>query len=291
MKLIPALSTHVFAFRALDEDLIGIAAAAGFRAVEIFAAPQHLDIRDARRAVRLCGAIEREGMRLLAIHAPFYEDLDGLYAGRFFSLGDPAPESRARAAETVRTLMPLAAEVGSPHIVLHAGHPVPERPRIDILIEEVDRAASAAGDFTGRLLLENTPRTGLAIADLAAVGDALDAERTGFCIDVGHLNLEAPLSWENDDDLFRVLERTHHFHVHDNHGQKDEHLPPGKGSIDWEAMAERLGGNSAAHTAGFALELRDSSRGERAADEVLHESLDGVSGPVLRLLQQEGIRP
>ena len=29
-------------------------------------------------------------------------------------------------------------------------------------------------------------------------------------------------------------------HTHDNHGERDDHFPPGDGRIDWEAMLREL---------------------------------------------------
>ena len=34
----------------------------------------------------------------------------------------------------------------------------------------------------------------------------------------------------------RFSKRIEHIHISDNHGKEDEHLPLGKGSIDWNAM-------------------------------------------------------
>jgi len=34
-------------------------------------------------------------------------------------------------------------------------------------------------------------------------------------------------------DLFRIVEFRTHFHLHDNNGSKDEHLPLGNGKIDF----------------------------------------------------------
>ena len=35
-------------------------------------------------------------------------------------------------------------------------------------------------------------------------------------------------------------DRISHVHIHDNMGKKDEHLPLGKGTIDWKLVMEKL---------------------------------------------------
>ncbi len=57
-----------------------------------------------------------------------------------------------------------------------------------------------------------------------------------ICFDVGHKNFLTP--------KFELLKEYYQFvevlHLHDNHGQKDEHLVCGKGNIDWQSFAKEL---------------------------------------------------
>ena len=53
----------------------------------------------------------------------------------------------------------------------------------------------------------------------------------GFCFDSGHANITGEL-----DILERYLDRLFLTHLHDNHGEKDEHLLPGQGTMDWEQI-------------------------------------------------------
>lgn len=54
--------------------------------------------------------------------------------------------------------------------------------------------------------------------------------------DVGHANTNGNL----DAFCKLVLPRASHLHIHDNYGKCDEHLPLGKGSIDWEKVLPRI---------------------------------------------------
>jgi len=59
----------------------------------------------------------------------------------------------------------------------------------------------------------------------------------GICLDTGHthasgLNLAEEIRAAGADLL--------NIHIHDNHGQSDEHLRPGRGTIDWDAFLSAL---------------------------------------------------
>lgn len=74
-------------------------------------------------------------------------------------------------------------------------------------------------------------RFGAIIPELHEVIDAVGADNFGICIDTGHTNLFGlPLG-----EAFRQTgDRLIATHVHDNHGSRDEHIEPMRGTIDWE---------------------------------------------------------
>jgi sugar phosphate isomerase/epimerase len=57
-----------------------------------------------------------------------------------------------------------------------------------------------------------------------------------MCFDIGHAHIE-----DGVETSFETMrERVVTTNVHDNHGEKDEHLLPFEGTIDWEAALEAL---------------------------------------------------
>lgn len=58
----------------------------------------------------------------------------------------------------------------------------------------------------------------------------------GMTFDVGHANTNANL----DAFCKLILPHARHLHIHDNHGKYDEHLPLGKGSIDWARVMPKI---------------------------------------------------
>lgn len=67
-------------------------------------------------------------------------------------------------------------------------------------------------------------------------------EHVGMIFDVGHANLYLNRTPEDNLNLVEYMKqlpfKIYEIHVTDNHGQKDEHLIPGEGNIDYTQMYE-----------------------------------------------------
>ena len=61
----------------------------------------------------------------------------------------------------------------------------------------------------------------------------------GICIDVGHANL-SKYGYSVGRYLDEFSEKLVHLHLADNFGQKDDHLAPGEGTIDWKMVLSKL---------------------------------------------------
>ncbi len=60
-------------------------------------------------------------------------------------------------------------------------------------------------------------------------------EGVGMTIDFGHANTLGRV------EMFRkVIDKANHLHIHDNHGSRDEHLPIGSGTIDWDTLSNDI---------------------------------------------------
>jgi sugar phosphate isomerase/epimerase len=75
-------------------------------------------------------------------------------------------------------------------------------------------------------LLCRTPHETLGMAESAGAG---------ITFDVGHAN-----TMKNTADFLKEKAKFTHVHIHDNHGKKDEHLEPGKGTVDWGLVLPEL---------------------------------------------------
>ena len=98
--------------------------------------------------------------------------------------------------------------------------------------KEIERYSAIGVQVVLENLLERTPD---AMAQLAT---AVDNDHFGLCLDVGHVNVFSEVS---PSVWVEVLgDHLKHIHLHDNHGQRDEHLPVGEGTIDFDAFFRTL---------------------------------------------------
>jgi sugar phosphate isomerase/epimerase len=73
---------------------------------------------------------------------------------------------------------------------------------------------------------------------LVALADLLGPEQAGVCVDTGH----AALGDLGPRRAIRMAgQRLITTHLQDNLGQRDDHMPPGDGNIDWDDVAAALG--------------------------------------------------
>lgn len=64
--------------------------------------------------------------------------------------------------------------------------------------------------------------------------DRIGHPNMGICLDIGHFNICGKISI--NDWICRLGSRLRHVHAHDNHGTRDEHLPLGEGTIDFDGF-------------------------------------------------------
>lgn len=107
---------------------------------------------------------------------------------------------------------------------------------------------------------------------LVALVDALGSEVAGVCIDTGHAHLVSEFG--AGKALRMAGERLITTHLQDNHGDWDEHLPPGYGTIDWDDVAAALG--ECGYAGCLLLELTDQPPDDRRERGVGQEIRDGA---------------
>ena len=80
-----------------------------------------------------------------------------------------------------------------------------------------------------------------------------------FNFDIGHAILaDGPEAERIEKGFAPLRELAVSAHIHDNHGEKDEHLPPYDGTIDWESAVKALKSAPEADLP-FTLELKENT--------------------------------
>jgi sugar phosphate isomerase/epimerase len=100
---------------------------------------------------------------------------------------------------------------------------------------EVVRIADYAAKFGVRLAVENIFDSIWCLDRiLEEMGDDPEETNIGICIDVGHAAVSKDAGREPVCNYIdRYAGQLVHLHLHDNRGERDEHLIPGEGTIDW----------------------------------------------------------
>jgi len=89
--------------------------------------------------------------------------------------------------------------------------------------------------------------------------DAVNSNSFSLCMDIGHMNVFSELS--PSDWVKKMDKRLQYVHLHDNNGEKDEHLPVGKGNIDFESFFNSI--KNTGNDIIIALELDNSTLEEK----------------------------
>jgi len=253
------LSTHLLVHGPLDAAALRALRATGHDTVEVWLAEPHVPWREPGACERFRAALADHGLSAGTVHLPFYPSVPELKElGRKWSVLDPDPAARGEAVRGAADGLRAAALLGARGAVLHLGW---QRDAWDGRAHGRAREAVAAllpvARAAGvRLLLENIISAGTRVPALLALLDETDPQgEAGICLDLGHAHVDGGVLAE----LEAALPRLAHLHVHDNDGSEDAHLAPGRGTIPWPAVLQRL--RDAGYDAGGALELRDLSRG------------------------------
>ncbi len=234
----------------------------GFSLVEICSFPRHLDYHDLGKVEAAARRMDELGMEAYSFHAPFAEHID------ISSLDESA---RNGALREILQAAEAAARLRVRHLVIHPGpehahHPPAEEllHRLRNVVQVLNRVADRCRELRVNLVLENKlPHLlfGNAGEMLWILGEISSLE-VGACLDTGH----AFLSDDLHHLLYKLSGHLKMIHAHDNSGHGDDHLPPGKGKIDWSAFVGEL--RRTRFPGAVILELA----GGRPAEEILADA-------------------
>lgn len=230
------LSTHLFHGSRLSSSHLTLAARHGFTALEIYATRSHFDYRDPVHVDAVGQALADSGLQLHSLHAPTTTSFTAGVWGPTLSLAAADEALRLQAVEETLAALAVARRVPFRHMVVHLGVPAPEaspalnqRAALQRSLEALGEAAEPLGVGLALEIIPNPLSHPAAIVTL--IEDVLDHSAFGICVDTGHAHL-----WGDVVEAIEICSgHIHTTHLHDNHGRRDEHLLPGRGTIDWGA--------------------------------------------------------
>ena len=279
-----SLSTHLFVFRDLDESIVSLFPKFGFLTAELWAMPPHFPYADPGAAGEISSLLARHGVRVASLHAPLYPDVRSYKKDRWYSLSSEDESHRRESVGAVAAAGTWLARNGGGTLVLHTGFPLENwYPRrwgsfLGSLNELLD---AVPGNV--RFAVENTPIPSGRVEIVMDIVARYPEDRVGVCLDLGHAHIEGDVGNAIRESAPRLI----HVHASDNHGDRDDHLVPGRGGIPWKEVYALL--REIGFPGPFTVELRDTTGGDdphdRSFEEILGEcrsalaSFQGEGGP------------
>jgi sugar phosphate isomerase/epimerase len=238
------LSTYLFISRKLTPELIGQIRDGGFNELEIFCSRAHFDYASRQEVRALAGLLEAKQMKLNSLHAPTSKDSSATReSGQPLSVCEVEKVRRIEAMDEFKRAIDVSEDLPFSRMVLHMGGSREEAdPRKrDAAFSTLEHLVLHAHHAGVTLAVENTTSEMGEPAYLRAFVDETRLTGLRFNFDVGHANLaDGPAEERLERSFAPMKDLVASLHLHDNHGDKDEHLLPYEGSIDWGAAIPLL---------------------------------------------------
>jgi sugar phosphate isomerase/epimerase len=255
--MLRAASTYVYVKHLLHPGLLDSMVRAGAEAIEIFGAKDHFDYTD-RHQVREIADWFRDGRaRFNSLHAPMYPDKEwGASGAHPVNIAEPDRKRRIESMDEVKRALEVAEQAPFRFLVQHVGVSGEDfnRRKADAALESLEHLRAFARPLGVTICVENIPNelsTPEQLMDLLRAGHFEDL---GVCLDVGHAHIMGGVP-----QAYEVLSaRIRTTHLHDNAQDRDAHLLPGDGSIDWKETVRLIA--EAPQVPPFLLELNGEGR-------------------------------
>ena len=238
------LSTYLFVSRKLTRDLISQIGGAGFSGVEIFCSRSHFDYTNRAEIQNIAGALADAKLKLVSLHAPTSRDLCATReGGQPLSICEVERVRRIEAMDELKRAIDVAEELPFSRMIFHMGgsRETADPRKRDAAFSSLEHLILHAKHVGVTICVENTTSE---MGSPAYLRSFIDETRlTGLRInfDTGHAHLaDGPEENRLAESFEPLRELIAGAHIHDNHGEKDEHLPPYEGSIDWAAAVDLL---------------------------------------------------
>jgi sugar phosphate isomerase/epimerase len=153
--------------------------------------------------------------------------------------------------DEIKRAIEIAEQIPFRFLVQHIGVGGEEfdEKRLDAAMTSVEHLKAFAKPLGVTIVLENIPNELSTPERLVEFVNITHFDDVGFCFDIGHAHMMG--SVEESFSLMKKHIRT--THLHDNNKDRDAHLWPGDGSINWTQALELL--RTAPHVPPLMLEI------------------------------------
>ncbi len=232
------ISTHLYAIEILDGYKLKNLKEAGFNLIELYANIPHLNYLSTKTVKELASNITDLGLEINSIHSPFYENLDELFKGNWLSISATDEKLRKLSVDLVKRSIAMIEYINFDCAVIHLTAPGEDKALNNekACMKSLEELLPFSVSSGIKLAIENIPSTLGKSTNVVKTVKTLNSPEVGICFDSGHSNLEDNIGIS----LELLKDHIITTHLHDNDGNKDEHLPPEEGNIDWLSLFERM---------------------------------------------------
>lgn len=239
--MLKAISSHVFLKQRLHPGLLDAFARAGAQGVELFAARQHFDYTSRTHVRELADWFRSNTVEPFSMHAPLFADNEmGRGGTPAINVIHPEKARRIDGMDEIKRALEVAEQIPLRFLIIHLG----ERedtwgPRaLEHAITALEHLRAFASPLGVKLLVENLQGDVATPAHLLEILNVGHLDSIGVCLDVGHANLADGVPAA----IAELKDRIRSTHLHDNKGDRDAHLWPGDGTIQWDDAMQELRG-------------------------------------------------
>lgn len=230
--MLRAMSSYVFIKERLHPGLLDAMVGGGAEAIEIFGARGHFDYHDRAHVREIAGWFRDNGVQFNSVHAPMYSDIEwGRTGAPPVNIADRERKRRVEAMDEIKRALEVAEQLPFRFLVQHVGVGNEEfdAHKFEAAITSIEHLRAFARPLGVTLLLENIPNELSTPEKLLELLHAARFDDVGICFDLGHAHIMSSVS----EAFYTLKDRIRSTHVHDNSRDRDAHLWPGQGSIDW----------------------------------------------------------
>jgi sugar phosphate isomerase/epimerase len=238
------LSTYLFVSRKLTPELLGQISEAGFAGLEIFCTRSHFEYSAKPEIQAMASALEQHRLQLVSLHAPTSRDMSAMReSGTPLSICEVERVRRIEAMDELKRVIDVADDMPYARLILHMGgaRETADPRKRDAAFSSLEHLILHAHHAGVAICVENTMSEMGDPGYLRAFVDETRLSGLRFNFDIGHANLSDFADDERLEKSFSPLrDLVSSVHLHDNRGEKDEHIPPYDGTIDWPAAIKLL---------------------------------------------------
>jgi len=236
--MLRAMSTYVHIHERLHPGLLDNLVRGGAQAIEVFANRSHFDYTSAQHIREIAAWFRGNSTVFFSMHSPMYGDGEWGRGGPALNIASRDRKTCIEAMDEIKRAVEVAEKAPFKFLVQHIGAADEEfdEHKFDAAMTSIEHLRAFARPLGVRILLENIPNELSTPARLLEFIHVTHLDDVGVCFDTGHANIGdgVAAAYEQLKPLIRST------HVHDNDGERDTHLWPGDGKIDWKQTMELL---------------------------------------------------